>query len=212
MGCGSWTDSCDSDESPVHEVCVDGFWIGKFEVTQGQWEQIMGSNPSQNESGDDFPVERVSWNDCQDFITALNGKGSNTFRLSTEAEWEYAARGGGKEEKYAGGDDLDSLGWYGENSGSHTHEVGTKAVNGLGIYDMSGNVYEWCSDWYGSSYYSSSPVNNPQGPTTGSIRVIRGGGWYDLAQGCRAAYCGNGIPGGGCGDVGFRLVLSPGQQ
>ena len=212
MGCGSWTDTCSDNESPVHEVCVDGFWIGKYEVTQGQWEQIMGNNPSYNKSGDDFPVEKVSWNDCQDFITALNGKGSNIFRLSTEAEWEYAARGGGKEEKYAGGNDLDSLGWYTSNSEGHSHEVGTKAANSLGIYDMSGNLWEWCSDLYGSSYYSSSPMNNPQGPTTGSSRVFRGGGWDYPAQSCRAAYRSYGPPGLRYGGIGFRLVLSPGQQ
>ena len=206
MGCGSWTDSCGSDESPVHEVCVDGFWIGKYEVTQGHWEQIMGSNPSYNKAGDDFPVEQVSWNDCQDFITALNGKGSNTFRLSTEAEWEYAARGGGKEEKYAGGNDLNSLGWYLDNSESHSHEVGTKTANSLGIFDMSGNVWEWCSDWYASDYYSDSPVNNPQGPTTGSYRVIRGGGWNSNAQACRAAARSSSYPDNRDDNVGFRLV------
>ena len=212
MGCGSWTDNCDSDESPVHEVCVDGFWIGKYEVTQGQWQQIMGNNPSYNKSGNDFPVEQVSWNDCQDFITALNGKGSNTFHLSTEAEWEYAARGGGKEEKYAGGDDLDSLGWYDSNSGSHSHEVGTKAPNSLGIYDMSGNVFEWCQDRYAHDYYFSSPRDNPQGPSTGSNRVFRGGSWYYAAQGCRAAIRRNSGPGNQGFSLGFRLVLSPGQQ
>ena len=212
MGCGSWTDNCDDDEKPVHEVCLDGFWIGKYEVTQGQWEQIMGSNPSNNKSDDDFPVEQVSWNDCHDFITALNGKGNNTFRLSTEAEWEYAARGGGKEEKYAGGNDLNSVGWYYYNSEGHSHEVGTKAANGLGIYDMSGNVSEWCSDWYGSSYYSSSPLNNPQGPTTGSYRVVRDGGWSLIAPGCRAALRGHPSPGVRSNGIGFRLVLSPGQQ
>ena len=212
MGCGSWTDGCVTHESPVHEVCVDGFWIGKYEVTQGQWEQIMGYNPSYEKSGDDFPVERMSWNDCQRFITALNGKGSNTFRLSTEAEWEYAARGGGREEKYAGGDDVDSRAWYRDNSGSHSHEVGTKAANSLGIYDMSGNVWEWCSDWYDSNYYADSPVNNPPGPSGGSSRVIRGGCWYGSAQGCRAASRSGSPATGGNDHLGFRLVLSPGQQ
>ena len=212
MGCGNWTDSCSGNESPVHEVCVDGFWIGKYEVTQGQWEQIMGSNPSYNKSGDDFPVEMVSWNDCQDFITALNGKGSNTFRLSTEAEWEYAARSGGLEEKYAGGDDLDRLGWYLANSVDRTHQVGTKAANGLGIYDMSGNVWEWCSDRYASDYYDSSPTDNPLGPSTGSHRVIRGGSWASYAQGCRAAYRGHDGPGFRGYSLGFRLAFSPGQQ
>ena len=115
-------------------------------------------------------METVSWDDCQIFIDDLNSQSGSVFRLPTEAEWEYAARSGGREEKYAGGDDLNSLGWYYINSGGHTHEAGTKAANGLGIYDMSGNVYEWCSDWYVHDYYSSSPRDNPQGPSSGSSR------------------------------------------
>ena len=212
MGCGDWTDSCDSNELPVHEVCVDGFWMGKYEVTQRQWKQIMGSNPSWFKSGDNYPVEYVSWNDCQGFISDLNSQSGKTFRFPTEAEWEYAARSGGREEKYAGGNDPDSLGWYWDNSGRHTHEAGTKAANGLGIYDMTGNVWEWCSDWYSSGYYTHSPRNNPQGPYSGLDRVIRGGGWYDSAQDCRAAFRYNGWPVGRRDLIGFRLVFSSGQQ
>ena len=209
MGCGDWTDTCGSDEFPVHEVCVDGFWIGKYEVTQGQWQQIMGSNPSYFKSGDNYPVERVRWVDCQEFIVALNSQSGDTFRFPTEAEWEYAARSGGREEKYAGGDELDSLAWYGSNSGSHTHEAGTKAPNGLGIYDMSGNVWEWCSDRYASDYYSVSPRDNPQGSTSGTSRVIRGGSWgYYGSLDCRAAdrHSYWSIEGGST--TGFRLALS----
>ena len=212
MGCGDWTGSCDDNESPVHEVCVNGFWIGKYEVTQGQWQQIMGSNPSHFDSGDNYPVETVSWDDCQILIDALNSQSGNIFRLPTEAEWEYAARSGGQEEKYAGGDDLDSLGWYRANSGDHTHEVGTKAANGLGIYDMSGNVLEWCSDLYDSNYYYISPPDNPQGPSSGSSRVIRGGSWGSYAQYCRAADRRGINPVGRSSYMGFRLVLFPGQQ
>ena len=212
MGCGDWADSCEGDESPVHEVCVDGFWIGKYEVTQGQWEQIMGSNPSGFKSGDNYPVERVSWNDCQEFMNDLNSQSGSSFRFPTEAEWEYAARSGGREEKYAGGDDLDSLGWYRDNSGSRTHEAGTKAANGLGIYDMSGNVWEWCSDWHASDYYADSPTNNPQGPSSGAYRVIRGGSWLHFAQLCRAANRHNNCPDVRAYGIGFRLALSSGQQ
>ena len=210
MGCGPWADSCFSND-PVHKVCVDGFWIGKYEVTQGQWQQIMGNSPSYFRYGDNYPVDRVSWDDCMSFINTLNAQTGSIFRLPTEAEWEYAARSGGREEKYAGGDVLDSLGWYWYNSGSQTHEAGTKAPNGLGIYDMSGNVREWCSDWYGSGYYSISPVDNPQGPPSGASRVNRGGGWYDIAQYCRTAYRGYDYPALGYYLIGFRLVLSSGQ-
>ncbi len=212
MGCGAWTDNCWDNEKPVHEVCLDGFWMGRYEVTQGQWTQIMGSNPSYFKSGDNYPVEWVSWNDVQGFITALNSRGSSTFRLPTEAEWEYAARSGGRAEKYAGGDDLDNLGWYGHSWSSGHRQVGTKASNGLGIYDMSGNVWEWVSDWYSATYYSVSPRDNPQGPDTGSVRVVRGGSWYDHARACRVAFRGHLTPGSRGLGIGFRLALSPGQQ
>ncbi len=190
MGCGAWTDSCFDNEYPVHEVCLDGFWMGKYEVTQGQWTQVMGSNPSHHQSfRDTYPVDSVSWNDVQGFITALNSRGSSAFRLPTEAEWEYAARSGGREERYAGGDDLDSLGWYSSNSDSRPYAVGTKAANGLGIYDMSGNVCEMVSDAYDADYYSVSPRENPQGPgpTGDGDFVYRGGSWGSLAKHCRAA-------------------------
>ena len=227
MGCGDWAGGiCYDDEFPVHEVCVDGFWMGKYEVTQGQWQQIMGSNPSYFDSGENYPVEQVSWDDCQPFIDAmnshwydrqifiddLNSQRGSVFRLPTEAEWEYAARSGGLKEKYAGGDDLDRLGWYDVNSGFHTHKAGTKAANGLGIYDMSGNVLEWCSDWYGSEYYDGSPTDNPQGPSSGSYHVARGGNWNVVARLCRAAERRYGPPDFRLNLIGFRLVLSPGQQ
>ena len=211
MGCGGGTDGCNDNEFPVHEVCVNGFWIGKYEVTQGQWQQIMGSNPSHFDSGDNYPVETVSWDDCQIFIDALNSQRGNIFRLPTEAEWEYAARSGGLEEKYAGGDDLDSLGWYRANSGDQTHEVGTKVANGLGIYDMSGNVYEWCQDWYAFEYYDGSPTDNPPGPSTGSSRVVRGGSWSSNAGYCRSAYRIGSTPGSRGSRLGFRLAFSAGQ-
>ncbi|OCC14196.1 serine/threonine kinase [Dissulfuribacter thermophilus] len=211
MGCGSWQSDCDSDEKPVHEVCVDGFWIGKYEVTQGQWKRVMGNNPSKFKKGDDYPVERVSWDDAQEFIKRLNSKSGRTFRLPTEAEWEYACRSGGKEEKYCGGSAVDRLAWYWGNSGGSTHRVGTKAPNGLGIHDMSGNVWEWCEDWYDEDYYRNSPRNNPKCPSSGSYRVSRGGSWYFNPRFVRSAYRNRFRPRNRLNYLGFRLVLPPGQ-
>jgi formylglycine-generating enzyme required for sulfatase activity len=170
----------------VHEVCVDDFYIGKYEVTQGQWKAVMGNNPSYfKDCGDNCPVEEVSWNDIQDFITKLNNKTGKNYRLPTEAEWEYAARSGGKDEKYAGTSNESELGeyaWYDKNSGSKTHPVGQKKPNGLGLYDMSGNVWEWVNDWYDSDYYKNSPKNNPTGPSSGKeYKVHRGGSWLGSA-------------------------------
>jgi len=177
-----------ANEKPVHNVCVNDFYMGKYEVTQGQWQAVMGSNPSDFKNcGANCPVELVSWNDTQDFIGRLNGKTGKSYRLPTEAEWEFAARSGGKREKYAGGDDLDRVAWYGSNSGSKTHPVGTKAPNGLGLSDMSGNVWEWCQDWYGDKYYGESPRDNPRGPSSGQYRVLRGGSWGDSPEIVRAA-------------------------
>ncbi len=177
MGCG-WTSDCRSDESPVHEVCVDGFWLGKTEVTQGQWVKVMGSNPSNFEMGRNYPVERVSWEDAKEYIRKLNGLGSSKFRLPSEAEWEYAARSGGKAEKYSGANDVDAVAWHKSNSGKSTHPVKTKKANGLGIYDMSGNVWEWCEDVYIFDIYSRSPKKNPIYTSGGTDRVVRGGSWF----------------------------------
>ncbi len=176
------------DEKPVHKVCVSDFYIGKYEVTQGQWKKIMGSNPSNFSScGDNCPVENVSWNDAMEYISKLNSKGGKNYRLPTEAEWEYAARSGGKSERYAGGNNVDNLAWYLSNSGHHTHAGGTKAPNGLGLYDMSGNVWEWTNDWYGENYYAESPRNNPPGPVSGEYRVLRGGSVLGDPQFVRAS-------------------------
>ncbi len=204
----------DSDEKPVHQVCVDSFYIGKYEVTQGQWQKIMGNNPSRfSNCGDNCPVEQVSWNDIQGFFRKLNASSGKNYRLPTEAEWEYAARSGGKKEKYAGTDgSLDDYAWYSSNSGSKTHPVGQKRPNGLGIYDMSGNVWEWCNDYYGENYYSQSPRNNPEGPSSGSYRVLRGGGWGNIAAYTRAAYRNRSFPGIRDYGLGFRLAMPTGQQ
>lgn len=196
------------DEQPVHEVCVDGFYMGKYQVTQKQWIQIMGRNPSRFQKGGDYPVENVSWHDAQTFIRKLNRKTGQNFRLPTEAEWEYAASSGGQNEKYAGGDDVASVAWCGlEESGQMTHPVGSKKCNGFDLYDMSGNVWEWCSDWYDKTYYEDSPPDNPKGPEQGSKRVKRGGGWSNFCQNVRICMRGSEAPELKGASLGFRLVL-----
>ncbi|MBF0419481.1 MAG: SUMF1/EgtB/PvdO family nonheme iron enzyme [Magnetococcales bacterium] len=207
MGCGSWQSNCSEDEKPVHDVKVGTFEIGKYEVTQGQWKDVMGSYPSNFSScGSNCPVENVSWGNARDFIGKLNSRSDGcTYRLPTEAEWEYACRSGGKNEKYCGGGNLDQLAWYDNNSGGKTHPVGQKTANGLGIYDMSGNVWEWVSDWYDEKFYANSPRDNPQGPSLGSGGVRRGGSWDGNAAGVRSAYRLGDVPGGRNRAVGFRL-------
>ncbi|MBR5215147.1 MAG: formylglycine-generating enzyme family protein [Bacteroidales bacterium] len=198
----------ESDESPVHDVTLSSYYIGETEVTQELWEAVMGSNPSYYSGYPQRPVEYVSWNDCQEFITKLNQLTGKNFRLPTEAEWEYAARGGNKSKgyKYSGSNTIDNVAWYASNSSSRTHDVKTKQANELGIYDMSGNVWEWCQDWYGS--YSSGSQTNPTGPSSGPSRVIRGGGWGNDAGICRVSNRNAGIPGGSSGILGLRLSLS----
>jgi len=193
-----------SDEKPIHRVTVSDFYIGKYEVTQKLWKEVMGSNPSRFK-GDDRPVEQVSWNDVQEFIRKLNKKTGGNYRLPTEAEWEYAARGGAKSRgyKYAGSNNIGEVAWYDVNSG--THEVGTKKPNELGIYDMSGNVWEWCSDWKGD--YSSGSQTNPTGPSSGSSRVYRGGSWINIAWHCRVANRNLSSPFNSDDNLGFRLVV-----
>lgn len=195
-------------EKPTHQVTLSDFYIGKYEVTQELWKAVMGSNPSYF-TGTNLPVEYVSWVDCQSFITKLNELTGKTFRLPTEAEWEYAARGGKKSKgyKYSGSNTIDNVAWYTSISSSKTHEVGTKSPNELGIYDMSGNVWEWCSDWYGS--YSSSSQTDPTGPTSGSARVLRGGSWGNYARYCRVSLRDSTAPSSRGSDCGFRLVLVP---
>ena len=198
----------ESDEKPVHSVTLDGYYIGKCEVTQELWEAVMGSNPS-HFKGAQNPVENVSWNDCQEFVSRLNSLTGMTFRLPTEAEWEYAARGGNKSlhYKYSGSVNIGNVAWYSDNSGKKTHAVGSKYPNELGIYDMSGNVYEWCSDWYGE--YSAGAQINPQGPSSGSYRVLRGGVWSDFARCCRVSFRISHDPYYGNSSNDLRLVLVP---
>jgi formylglycine-generating enzyme required for sulfatase activity len=200
-------------EKPAHEVCMDDFYIGKYEVTQGQWKNLMGNNPSANrEKQDNYPVENVSWSDVQDFINKLNSmSGGNNYRLPTEAEWEYAARSGGKNERYSGGDILDDVAKYFDYDGQPDYNkganpVGTRDPNGLGIYDMTGNVWEWINDWYASDYYSRSPGKNPKGPDSGERRVLRGGSWGNGAYDLRTTYRNFLPPDYRSGKIGFRLL------
>ncbi len=199
---------------PVHRVTISkGYWIGKYEVTQSEYQSITGTNPSYFK-GSDKPVEKVSWNDAVKFCEKLTARerragrlaSGREYRLPTEAEWEFAARGGTKSRgyKYSGSDNIDSVAWYTSNSGSRTHEVGTKSANELGIHDMSGNVWEWCRDWYGK--YSSTGVTDPTGASSGSNRVIRGGGWDDIARGCRSAFRYWFRPSDRNNGLGFRLL------
>ena len=201
-------DNALDNEKPVHRVTLSGYYIGMYEVTQELWEAVMGSNPSYH-AASQYPVESVSWNDCKEFVSRLSSLTGMIFRLPTEAEWEYAARGGNKSlhYKYSGSGNIGNVAWYGENSRSKTHAVGTKTANELGIYDMSGNVYEWCSDWYGS--YSAGAQTNPQGPSSGSYRVLRGGSWINYAGNCRVSIRSYDDPGNSNINFGLRLVLVP---
>jgi len=196
------------DEKPGHKVTLSSFSIGKYEVTQEEWEAVMGKNPSKSK-GAKHPVENVSWVDCQKFIRKLNQLTGKQFRLPTEAEWEYAARGGNRSRgyKYSGSDNIGSVAWYTDNRGETTYPVGQKSSNELGLYDMSGNVWEWCQDWYDKNYYGSSPSQNPKGPSTGSIRVLRGGCWGGFARYCRVSNRSYFTPVIRNGLLGLRLAL-----
>ena len=207
MGCTSEWSDCWENEMPTHSVSLSDFYIGKFEVTQELWQAVMGNNPSYFK-GNNLPVEQVSWNDAQEFIKKLNQQTGQNFRLPTEAEWEYAARGGNKSNgyKYSGSNSIDNVAWYTKTTNdSGTKPVGTKSPNELGIYDMSGNVWEWCQDWYGN--YSSGSQTNPTGPATGSHRVFRGGSWLSYAEYCRVSdRSSSGPTGYRSDDLGFRLA------
>jgi formylglycine-generating enzyme required for sulfatase activity len=198
----------DEAEKPVHEVCVDDFYLGKYEVTQREWEKVMGNIPSKFK-GRDNPVDLVSWIDVQQFINRLNNQSGRKYRLPTEAEWEYAARSGGKREKYPGTNqeaDLREYGWLNNNSGGQTHPVGEKRPNGLGLYDMAGNVSEWCADWYDENYYRNSHKDNPRGPGDGKYRVLRGRSWGDWPWDANTANRGRGDPARRDSGYGFRLA------
>lgn len=220
MGCTSEQSGCDSDEQNVRRVTVDGFYIGMLEVTQSQWEKVVGTNiyTQKNKAdasgtygvGPDYPMYYVSWEEAMEFCRLLSNKTGKTYTLPTEAQWEYAARGGKKADgtKYAGSNMIDAVAWYNDNSSNSTHPCGTKRANALGIYDMSGNVYEWCKDWYSNSY-TSYDTNNPTGPSSGSHHVIHGGSWNYDATNCRVATRYGYFPGTRDSNLGFRVVLLP---
>lgn len=206
MGCTSEQFDCFRDEKLTHQVTVSDFKMGKYEVTQGEWKKIMGKNPSYFSNCDACPVEQVSWHDVQEFIQKLNRLTGSNFRLPTEAEWEYAARGGikSKGNPYAGSNSINNVGWYEGNVGSKTYSVGQKSPNELGLYDMTGNVWEWCSDRYGK--YDSESKQNPEGASAGSFRVYRGGSWFSSPRYCRITKRFRDSPIYKYNYLGFRLV------
>lgn len=219
MGCQGGRDTdCFDDEKPAHQVTLTTYYISKYEVTQAQWRAVMGEDPAElyNKGCDLCPVERVSWNDVQEFLRRLNAQTGQNYRLPTEAEWEYAARGGAGSRGYlySGSNDLNEVAWYranakdGNTHGSEktTRPVGGKKANELGLYDMSGNVWEWCSDWYGA--YTAGAQTNPKGASSGADRVGRGGSWRNHPQYCRAADRSGNTPTDRGYDLGFRLARS----
>ena len=195
------------DEKPTHQVTLSSYYIGETEVTQALWKAVMGSNPS-HFKGDNLPVEKVSWNECQPFGSASSGDRGKRSRVPAAAKREFAARGGNQSRhtQYSGCSRIDDVAWYDGNSGSKTHPVKTKQPNELGIYDMTGNVYEWCQDWKGS--YSSNAQTNPTGASSGSDRVLRGGGWGRSPRGCRSSNRSSETPEFSNDNLGLRLVLS----
>jgi formylglycine-generating enzyme required for sulfatase activity len=199
---GSTSSEAESNEQPVHAVTLSSFSIGKYEVTQGQWKAVMGTNPSQFQKGDNYPVEQVSWDDCDQFIKKLNQLTGRHYRLPTEAEWEYACRAGTTGDRYG---DMNSIAWYDINSGNTPHPVGEKPYNAFGLHDTLGNVSEWCQDYYG--LYSSEAQANPKGPTSGTRRLGRGGSWASLAHNVRASDRASSAQGGRYITLGFRLAL-----
>jgi len=206
MGCGpEQEEDCFEYEEAPRRITLSDYYIGKYEVTQAQWQSVMGDNPS-NFKREYLPVENVSWDDVQEFVNKLNAATGRTYRLPTEAEWEYAARGGGqsKKYKYSGSNDVGDVAWYENNSEDTTHPVGTKNANELGIHDMSGNVWEWVSDWYGE--FGVGPQKNPKGPGEGSFRVIRGGGWGSYARSARVSNFYSNEPDKRHKILGFRLA------
>ncbi|MGD0900691.1 MAG: formylglycine-generating enzyme family protein [Thermoguttaceae bacterium] len=183
----------EDDAKPVHEVTIgEPFYIGKYKVTQEQWQAVMGSNPSEFK-GPRNPVDSVGWEDCRRFLKKLNEKfadASVRFSIPTEAQWEYACRAGSKA-KYCYGNaeaSLAEFAWFYDNSGEKTHPVGGKKPNAWGLYDMHGNLFEWCADWYSGDYYKSSPARDPCGPASGTLHVDRGGCWNSVARGCCSAF------------------------
>lgn len=216
-----------SFEMDYQKITLSDFYIGKYSVTQAEWQAIIGINPSHFKDNEKCPVESVSWNDCEKYIQRLNEKTNKNYRFLTDAEWEYAAKGGihSKGYNFSGSNNIDEVAWYWRNSGDiklttkrsknkvmknncRTHPVGTKVSNELGIYDMSGNVYEWCNDWYDEDYYRNIPSQDPQGGSYGTDRILRGGSWFFLDDDCRSIVRTWNRPNSISNDTGFRLALS----
>ncbi len=210
MGCAPWADDCDPDESPAHKVCLSGFWISRFEVTQKVWKDVMGENPSRFQKGGAFPVEQVTWSQARSFTGKIMQKRDDlTARLPSEAQWEYAARSGGREEPFAGGANPEALAWYQNTSQSSTHAVGKKRPNGLGLFDMSGNVWEWCRDAYDAEAYAHPQTESHEIGEDGLFRVRRGGCWQSERHKIRSLYRGRYPPELAFESNGLRLVLEP---
>ena len=225
MGCTFEQSNCFGDEKPVHTIELSDFYIGKFQVTQKLWHVVMGrsirmqlylvNNKLLTGEGNEYPMYYVNYAECEEFCNTLNQLLSKQlpkgykFALPTEAQWEFAARGGNKnnDNMYCGGNNITEVAWYEENSNGKAHQVGMKYKNELGIFDMSGNVMEWCRDWYYDFYYENSPSENPNGPDKGSGRVVRGGGWNNKPQHCRVSFRHCTSPSNRTSDVGFRLAL-----
>ena len=227
MGCTPEQSDCFNSEKPAHNVTLSDFYMGKYPVTQKFWSAVMGNGIQQQRSlaernalcgeGDDYPMYFVNYEECVEFCNKLNKLLSNQlpegykFGLPTEAQWEYAARGGKKSNsyKYSGGNSINNFAWNSDNSGKTTHPVGKKMPNELTIYDMSGNVWEWCSDWYDVNYYAVSPSIDPKGPDSGTLRVIRGGAWNEAAARCRVSNRGS-SSNYRLNRIGFRVCLMAG--
>lgn len=209
MGCSDEKDtSCYHWEKPAHSVMLNDFYLAKYPVTQKEWKAVMNTHPWFSKDCDNCPVENVSWEDAQEFIQKLNAASGKKYRLPTEAEWEYAAKGGtdSKGYKYAGSNYAERVAWFDNNSGKSTHPVGQKIPNELGLYDMSGNVWQWCSDWFNEEYYKSTDVENPQGPVKEDFRVCRGGSWWSDMHNCRVSNRDRYPADAKDDDVGFRLA------
>ena len=213
-------DEARAEKAAVHKVKVDDYYIGQFEITQSQWRAVMGTDISRQKHlagaaayygvGGNYPMYYITWEEAVEFCNRLSRRTGKKYSLPTEAEWEYAARGGqaGETTRYAGSDDLKRVAWYFENSPSATHPVGSKKPNKLGLYDMSGNVWEWCQDWYGDTY-DESDTDNPAGPASGTFRVSRGGGSGSEESDCRVYRRSGNHPGFRLSANGFRVVCRP---
>lgn len=216
IDCGTPDNDASDDETPLHQVQVSAFKMGKTEVTLGQFKKFVAEAGrtdlvsddfmQYNNQGDQAPVVMVSWHDAQDFIAWLNQQTSKNYQLPSEAQWEYACRAGGRQ-AYCGGNNIDDVAWYIRNIVGGLHPVGQKQANGFGLYDMSGNVLEWCRDWYAGDYYKHSPPADPNGPSSGEARVNRGGSWMDSPRRLRSANRDYDSPGSRSVNLGFRLSL-----